>query len=60
MQRDGLWTNSVLLEVPEGRNSVAHCACPERSEGVAVGKWTDVDEETPAGVTHGTQQEEIN
>src|SRR6266576_109601 len=30
-----------LPGVPERRNTVAHCACPERSEGEAGGKKTD-------------------
>ena len=43
----------MFLGVPEGRHSVAHRACPERSEGEAVGKLSEDAHKTPLGVTHG-------
>jgi len=43
------WTNSMLPEVPEGRHNLAHGACPERSEGEAVGNIAGDDKKAPAG-----------
>jgi len=35
---DEVRANFRSLGVPEGRHNLARCACPERSEGSAVGK----------------------
>ena len=42
----------MSLKVPEGRQIVAHHACPERSEGEVVGYDTKLEKQVPQGTTH--------